>query len=276
MSKIIYIDAGHGGRDPGAVKGTVLEKNLNLSVALAAREYLQAYDCRVVMSRTGDTPTRINDMCAQAKTIGAAAVLSIHHNAGGGIGGEAFYWKGDARARQLAQAIVEEFAALGQVLRTFRGEVPGVKPCSPERYNFGMCRINSRNGIPAILGEFAFIDNATDYAKINTPEKLKAVGIAYAKGVVRFLGLKKKATPKPPVISPVPTPKAGQELQLRSVALYRSSTNKTRANTVTGKYWLYDGLLINGRYRITNRPTRVGKKPIGWNVTGWIDRKDAV
>ncbi|HQK73875.1 MAG TPA: N-acetylmuramoyl-L-alanine amidase, partial [Clostridiales bacterium] len=37
MTKIVFIDAGHGGRDPGAVSGKFIEKELNLKVALAAR-----------------------------------------------------------------------------------------------------------------------------------------------------------------------------------------------------------------------------------------------
>ena len=63
----------------------------------------------------------------------------------------------------------------------------------------------------------------------------------------------------------------GQAVQLNNCPLYVSSTAKTKANTVTGTYYLYDGILIAGRYRITNVASRCGKQPIGQNVTGWID-----
>lgn len=49
-----------------------------------------------------------------------------------------------------------------------------------------------------------------------------------------------------------------------------SSTAKNKAGTKTGTYWLYDGILINGRYRVTNSAARCGKLPVGQNVTGWV------
>ena len=39
------------------------------------------------------------------------------------------------------------------------------------------------------------------------------------------------------------------------------------------KRQLYDGINVKGRYRITKPASRCGKKPIGKNVTGWIDAK---
>lgn len=52
-----------------------------------------------------------------------------------------------------------------------------------------------------------------------------------------------------------------------------TSVIKTKSNTVTGTYYLYDGINVKGRYRITKPASRCGKKPIGKNVTGWIDAK---
>ncbi len=185
MSKIIFIDAGHGGADKGAVAGKFIESEINLKAAMAARSFLAAYDCEVVLSRTTDTATRINDMAAKAKKIGAAAVVSIHHNAGGGDGGEAFYWYTDINAKQLAKELVNRFLEIGQNLR-------GVKPSSEASNNFGMCRINSKNGIPAVLGEFAFLDNLKDRQIIDTNAEIKAEGEAYGKALVSFLKLNKK------------------------------------------------------------------------------------
>lgn len=63
---------------------------------------------------------------------------------------------------------------------------------------------------------------------------------------------------------------AGQKVKLTG-KLYTSSTG-TAGNTKNGvAYWLYDGKLVNGRYRLTNSSTRVGKAPIGANVSGWAD-----
>lgn len=64
---------------------------------------------------------------------------------------------------------------------------------------------------------------------------------------------------------------AGQAVTLNNTPLYVSSTAKNPATHKTGVYYFYDGILINGRYRITNTPSRVGKTPVGQNVTGWAD-----
>lgn len=69
---------------------------------------------------------------------------------------------------------------------------------------------------------------------------------------------------------------AGTRIRLDAAALYVSSDATVRAGTKTGVYWLYDGILIRGRYRITNLPSRCGKLPVGQNVTGWVDREDCI
>lgn len=63
----------------------------------------------------------------------------------------------------------------------------------------------------------------------------------------------------------------GAAISLSNCPLYYTSVAKKRSNTVSGTYYLYDGILIAGRYRITNLASRCGKTPIGKYVTGWID-----
>ncbi len=269
MSKTILIDAGHGGRDPGAVAGRFTESEINLKVALAAMDYLKGYDCKVVLTRTADTSMKISERTTKAKAVEAAAVVSIHHNAGGGNGCEAFYWHTDAAAKELATQIIKQFTALGQNSR-------GVKTSSPKGYNFGMCRINARNRIPAVLAEFAFLDNAEDRRIIDSEEKLKAEGEAYGKAIVRYLkvGLKKPQTPASPApVTPL-APVAGAKVTLSNAGLYVSSSAVSPVRKISGRYWLYDGVLILGRYRLTNSTANVGKKPVGRHVTGWVNKGD--
>lgn len=56
-----------------------------------------------------------------------------------------------------------------------------------------------------------------------------------------------------------------------------SSAASVVTNALKGNYstfYFYDGILINGRYRITNSPDRCGKLPVGQNVTGWVPAED--
>lgn len=66
----------------------------------------------------------------------------------------------------------------------------------------------------------------------------------------------------------------GAKVALSNAELFVSASAKKAAKKISGNYYIYDGKVINGRLRITDRADRVGKKPIGQNVTGWVDAKD--
>lgn len=64
--------------------------------------------------------------------------------------------------------------------------------------------------------------------------------------------------------------KKGKCVMLSNAKLYKSATATKEAKKISGKYWIYDGEAVNGRYRITNKEKYVGKKPTGLFVTGWV------
>ena len=85
--QIVYIDAGHGGIDPGACGGKHLEKNIVLNVALYLGVRLEKSGAKVVYSRTGDYDLEsdgVDDVTARQRLIDtskATIVLSLHCNA---------------------------------------------------------------------------------------------------------------------------------------------------------------------------------------------------
>lgn len=190
MAKI-YLNAEHGGTDSGATANGIREDEANLKVAKYAREYLSGYDCTTVMSRETDKALSINERVAQVRAQKPNLVITIAHNAGGGDGCEVFYWHTDSKAKAFAQELIKQFQAIGQNSR-------GVKPSQPGSYNFGMCREPAAMGIPAVLGEFAFLDNKADVVLVDSDADLKREGEAYGKAIVNYLGLKKKAEPSKP------------------------------------------------------------------------------
>lgn len=266
MSKLVYIAAGHGGpKDPGAVSDGMIEKNINLKVALFLRDYLKDYDCDIKMSRVADTPApTISERCAEAARLKAACFIEIHHNGGGGVGGEAFFWHSDKKARELAALTAQEFSKIGQRLRSVSGYPAGAKPSGKDGVrNFGVCRINAGNGIPAILGEFAFLDSAADRAKIDTDAKLKKEAEAYGRAVVEFLGLIKKEAPQPP-----PIPVATRYKVLTSLVGYRTADDakngRNKASVVAaGDYFIFR------EYAGMVNVTKVSGSP-----GSWINPKD--
>src|SRR3954470_6154189 len=78
---IIVVDAGHGGRDPGAtsVSGQVREKQLTLVLAQALRdELVKRGRVRVAMTRDDDRYLTLDERAAVARRLGAALFVSIH------------------------------------------------------------------------------------------------------------------------------------------------------------------------------------------------------
>jgi N-acetylmuramoyl-L-alanine amidase len=76
------LDPGHGGTDPGAVRGTLVEKELNLDIALRVRALLDSTVYNVTMTRSDNNTTLGNSARAQiCNASNAQLVLSIHLNA---------------------------------------------------------------------------------------------------------------------------------------------------------------------------------------------------
>lgn len=76
------LDPGHGGTDPGAIRGTLVEKELNLDIAQRVRALLDSTAYNVTLTR-GDNNTTLGNSARAAicNSAGAQLVLSIHLNA---------------------------------------------------------------------------------------------------------------------------------------------------------------------------------------------------
>ena len=204
MAKKVYVDAGHGGSDPGAKK-YVTEKVVNLDMALACRDYLKANGVEVKMSRTTDKDTDLNKMCSDANAWGADLAVSIHNNAGGGDGFEVFYSVVGGNSKTLAKNIEKEVKKLGQNSRGTK-----VKKGTGGADYFGFIRMTS---MPAVICEGAFVDNKTDVKAIDTKAERKEFGYAYARGILKTLkiadkGLSGGKTTTKPAVTTKPAEKA--------------------------------------------------------------------
>lgn len=65
------------------------------------------------------------------------------------------------------------------------------------------------------------------------------------------------------------SPAAGDKLTLKKCPLYATATTSTKANTITGTYYLWSAAKTGNRYMITNSKANVGKSG---KITGWIDK----
>lgn len=78
---LVIIDPGHGGHDPGAVAGSMREKDITLAIAQNVAERLRAQGIPVKLTRNDDTFLSLRQRCAIANTNPGAIFVSIHANA---------------------------------------------------------------------------------------------------------------------------------------------------------------------------------------------------
>lgn len=202
MSKKIFIDPGHGGKDPGATGNGLKEKDLTLAISLEIRRVLQNEYTghQIKMSREKDATLSLKQRTDAANKWGADFFLSVHINAGGGTGFESFRYvqKGSSTTMKTQKAVHGAILAAS-----------GFKDRGQKWKNLHVLR---ESKMPAVLTENGFIDTAADAKKLKDSAFIKKLGRAHAEGLAKALGLKKKATPKPdpkPAPKPEPTPGPG-------------------------------------------------------------------
>lgn len=185
--KKVFIDAGHGGKDPGAVSNGLQEKDIVLAVSLAIKQQLESqYDgVQVLLCRSSDVFLELKERTDKANAAEADLLLSIHCNAGGGAGGfETFRYTSASTASTSFQNVLhaEIMAALKPV---------GVIDRGKKSKNLYMVR---ESKMPAVLTENLFIDVATDAARLKRPEVIEAIIQGHVSGIAKYLGLKRKET----------------------------------------------------------------------------------
>ena len=178
MAKV-FLSAGHGGSDPGAVAYGLKEKTINLNIMLACRDELKRHGVNVITSRTKDENDPVGEEVREANASGADVAVSFHTNAGKGDGSETYYYSTSAKGKKLAELCEKHTKAIGQNSR-------GVKPGNHLYFV-------KKTKMVAVLCECAFVDNDTDNNIIDTVAEQKKFGVAYAKAILEYLGISYKA-----------------------------------------------------------------------------------
>ncbi len=191
MAKV-FLGVGHGGSDPGAQGGGLDEADINLGIAVACAHELTRHGVQVCMSRTKDEDDPLTEEIRECNAYDPDLAVDIHTNAGGGTGFEVYHTLGGGTGKILAQNIEAEVKAIGQ---TSRGCKTRANSSGKDYYGF-----IRQTKCPAVICECAFIDTAADRAKVATTDKQAAFGRAYARGILKTLGI--VVQPETPIASP--------------------------------------------------------------------------
>lgn len=176
--KKVFLSAGHGGNNPGAVANGLKEADINLQTLLACKDELERHGVIVVCSRTKDENDDVYEEVREANASGADLAVSFHANAGGGDGFEAFYYSTSKKGKQIAQLGEKYVKELGQNSR-------GLK--SGDHLYFVR-----KTSMTSVLFESFFLDNTKDKEVGDTIAEQKAFGVAYAKAILEYFDIKYK------------------------------------------------------------------------------------
>ncbi|MCU6719812.1 N-acetylmuramoyl-L-alanine amidase [Porcipelethomonas ammoniilytica] len=208
MSKKVFIGVRHGGTDSGAVK-YIVEKEYTLKTAFALSEILSKYGVDFKLSRTQDIDTDMDSKVAMCNKYAPDLAVDIHFNAGGGQGFEVYYSRVGGTSKTLANNINTEVKKImsSRGVKTKLGN-----GCTDY---FAIIR---ETAAPAVLLEGGFVDSKKDADFIKS--NYKRLAEAYAKGILKTLGISTAASPAKPILDKTGRKKGNAEsLELKVLLL---------------------------------------------------------
>lgn len=211
---IVVIDAGHGGRDPGAtsVSGQVDEKDLTLALARELRDVLvKRGRVRVAMTRDGDSYLTLDERAAVARRLDAALFVSLHMDsapnplargatvyslsdvasdeeaarlaAAENAGVEAHGKQGAVNALLSDLSMQAQMGASANLATRLLNRSAGRFDVRPNPHRFAAFYVLRRANAPAVLFEAGYISNADDEVLLRSPEQRSKMALALAQAI---------------------------------------------------------------------------------------------
>ncbi len=186
----VVIDAGHGGDDPGKVGiNGAKEKDVNLEIARLVKQYLEANDIRVVMTRETEeglyddkaANKKVQDMKRRIEVMDETkpdAVVSIHQNSYPEEyvhGAQVFYYTGSSKGQKLAESIQRQL-----VIKADPENRREIK--ANDSYY-----LLKKTTIPIVIAECGFLSNTEEAKKLCSADYQRRVAWAICMGILRYI-----------------------------------------------------------------------------------------
>lgn len=139
---VVVIDAGHGGKDPGAQDNGVKEKDVNLGVALKLGEFLKKNlkDVKVIYTRDKDEYLTLQERAEKANKANANLFISLHVNSADAanprrisLAGSSVHVLGQSKDRKNADVVKRENSVI-KLEKGYAENYQGFDPDSDESY----------------------------------------------------------------------------------------------------------------------------------------------
>ncbi|WP_083244593.1 N-acetylmuramoyl-L-alanine amidase [Lysinibacillus fusiformis] len=179
QNRVIILDPGHGGKDPGTVKGSVSEKSITLKVSTQVKQLLENAGAKVYMTRTGDTYPSLQDRVDFTQANYGEIFVSVHVNSAANTsaqGTETYYAisTGDMYQEDIDLATFVN----NQIVSNLNMKNRGVKQ---EQYY-----VIRNMVIPSILVELGFLTNTEDHNKMTNDQYVNLFAESIYSGILQY------------------------------------------------------------------------------------------
>ena len=193
LNKVVYLDAGHGGYDPGASYFGISEKSLTLAIQSRVKAKLEAEGYQVVTTRTSDTYVDLTDRSRAANASESDIFVSIHINASGSSaaqGIETYYYQPYAEYPSRINATyhanptrLSMSDTLANAIQSSLINATGAQKQGVKRQTFAVLRETTA---PAVLLELGFLSNPQEAARLNTSAYQETLANAIVAGIKSY------------------------------------------------------------------------------------------
>lgn len=187
--KVIVIDPGHGGADPGAQNSGLKEKDINLDISLRLGKVLESKGCKVILTREEDKDfylpgfvkgrmakrVELNNRIKIATENNADLFISVHANSfpqRNSYGMETYYHLKSSAGKALAEIIHEKLTQ--------------VQPDNKRTAKAGDYYIINQTEMPSVIVEVGFISNSRERKLLLTENYRNSVADAIGSGVEQY------------------------------------------------------------------------------------------
>ena len=196
LNKVVYLDAGHGGYDPGASYFGISEKSLTLAIQSRVKAKLESEGYQVVTTRTSDTYVDLTNRSRAANASESDIFVSIHINASGSSaaqGIETYYYQPYAEYPSRINATyhanptrLSMSDTLANAIQSSLINATGAQNQGVKRQTFAVLRETTA---PAVLLELGFLSNPQEAARLNTSAYQETLANAIVAGIKRYYSI---------------------------------------------------------------------------------------
>jgi len=188
-NKVIVIDPGHGGDDPGAQNSGLKEKDVNLDISLRLRKALESKGCKVILTREVDKDfflpgfvkgrmakrAELNQRINLGSENNADLFISVHANSfpqRNSYGMETYYHLNSSPGKALAELIQEQLTL--------------IQPDNKRKAKAGDYYLINQSKMPAVIVEVGFISNPRERKLLMLDNYRDLVAVAIGTGIEHY------------------------------------------------------------------------------------------